>query len=183
MERTGDPADLTIGEFYEHILESFRRLTPAMSTARQVTAPLASMVVKVVDDVARAIGIITREGEGSDGPADTGTYDLAHYYRFAEIIEGKHLVQDPATGDLRVRHADRLRHARWGVADGTGPRGWLRARHDRRPRGPAAAARVRTSPTRGSSTCCKRCGSPMADRAPCGTPSTPCLSSRSTPNR
>jgi hypothetical protein len=99
MERTDDPADLTIGAFYEHILESFRRLTPPMSTARQVTAPLASMVVKGVDDVARAIGIITREGEGSDGPADTGAYNLAHYYRFAEIIEGKHLVQDPATGD------------------------------------------------------------------------------------
>jgi hypothetical protein len=99
MERGDDADELTIGEFYEHILQSFRRLTPAMSTDRQVTAPLASMVVKDVDDVARAIGIITREGEGSDGPADTGSYNLAHYYRFAEIIEGKRLVQDPATGD------------------------------------------------------------------------------------
>jgi hypothetical protein len=98
-ERADDPVELTIGEFYEHILESFRRLTPPMSTARQVTAPLASMVVKDVDDVARAIGIITREGEGSDGPADTGAYNLAHYYRFAEIIEGKQLVQDPNSGD------------------------------------------------------------------------------------
>lgn len=98
-ERTDDATDVTIGEFYEHILESFRRLTPPISTARQVTAPLASMVVTDVDGVARAIGIITREGEGSDGPADTGSYNLAHYYRFAEIIEGKQLVQDPSTQD------------------------------------------------------------------------------------
>lgn len=99
IERADAPADRTIGEFYEHILESFRRLTPAMSTAHQVTAPLATMVVKDVDDVARAIGIIMREGEGSDGPADTGAYNLAHYYRFAEIMEGKKLVQNESTGD------------------------------------------------------------------------------------
>lgn len=99
-EETGhDEADFTIGEFYDQIVESFRRLQPDQTNKRQVTAPLASMVITTVDDVEKAVSRIQNEGEGSSGPADTGAYNLAHYYRFAEIIELKRLVQDPKTGD------------------------------------------------------------------------------------
>lgn len=93
----GEDKEETIGEFYDHIVAAFRRNSFEQSTDRQITAPLASMVVKDPDDVERAVGKIQREGEGSDGPADTGPYNLAHYYRFAEIIELKQLVYDPAT--------------------------------------------------------------------------------------
>lgn len=94
-----DPPDYTIGELYDHIEAAFLELAPEQSTHRQVTAPLASMVVANPQDAARAIAIIKREGEGSEGPADTGPYNLAHYYRFAEILERRQLVRDPETGD------------------------------------------------------------------------------------
>lgn len=90
--------DVTIGEMYEHTRQSFHRLQPPLSTEQQITGPLAWMVVRNLDEIDRAIGVITRQGEGSDGPVDTGVDDLAHYYRFAEMLERKKLVYD-ATSD------------------------------------------------------------------------------------
>ena len=182
QEQTDDRTDYTIGEFYGHILETFQRLTPTQSTTRQVTAPLASMVVKNVDDVARAISIIQREGEGSDGPADTGPYNLAHYYRFAEIIELKQLVQDQQTGDYAfVTPIDFDFDADvWPMAPV--PEGGYVLDTIADDEAAASAARVQPWPTRGSSTCCRRCGSRTTDRPPCGTPSRRCSSWRSTPS-
>lgn len=91
---TPEKGDATIGEMYDHTRESFHRLNPTMSTEHQITGPLAWMVVRNLDEVDKAIGTITQQGEGSDGPADTGSDDLAHYYRFAEMIEKKQLVYD-----------------------------------------------------------------------------------------
>jgi hypothetical protein len=98
---TDDPApedgDVTIGEMYEHTRQSFHRLEPTLSTEHQITGPLAWMVVRNLDEVDRAIGTITRQGEGSGGPVDTSTDDLAHYYRFAEMLERKKLVYNAKT--------------------------------------------------------------------------------------
>lgn len=92
-----DEHEQTIGEFYDQILKSFKRLKPTLSTDRQVTGPLAWMVVNSIEDVEKAIMIIKDQGEGSEGPADTGADDLAHYYRFAELKEGKRLVYNEET--------------------------------------------------------------------------------------
>jgi hypothetical protein len=89
--------DLTIGELYDQILESFKRNAPVLSTNRQITGPLAWMVMQNQDDVTKAIETISHQGEGSGGPVVAYLTGLAHYYRFAEIIELKQLVYDKET--------------------------------------------------------------------------------------
>jgi hypothetical protein len=93
-----DRDDITIGELYDGILAAFQRQTPALSTERQITGPLAWFVVKDLGDVERAIETIETQGEGSVGSPDSGAGNHAHYYRFAEILERKKLVQDAGTG-------------------------------------------------------------------------------------
>lgn len=93
-----DP-DKTIGVFYDEIRNAFHCLNPKLSTDNQVSGPLAWRVVKNLDDVNRAIGIIKHQGEGSwGGPAEGWGDALAHFYRFAEMKERKKLVRDPKTG-------------------------------------------------------------------------------------
>lgn len=87
---------LPIGELYDEILAAFKAYKPKLSTDRQVTGPLAWMVVTNLEEVEKAITTIKDQGEGSAGPPDTSPGDLAHYYRFAEIIEGKELVCNEA---------------------------------------------------------------------------------------
>ena len=118
--------DLTIGQMYDELLQSFMRQRPEMSTDHQITGPLAWMVVRHVDEVARAIGIIQRQGEGSSGPMDTGADDLAHYYRFAEMAERKKLEQAEAGGPFEFKTPIDLDYARdvWPV--GTVPAGGWR---------------------------------------------------------
>ncbi len=49
-----------------------------------------------LDAVRDAIALIKRQGEGSkDSPEDTGPDDLAHYYRFKEIADGKKINGEP----------------------------------------------------------------------------------------
>ena len=90
-------ADLTIGELYDQILESFKRNAPVLLTNRQITGPLAWTVMQNQDDVTKAIETISHQGEGSGGPVNAYLTGLAHYYRFAEIIELKQLVYDKGT--------------------------------------------------------------------------------------
>jgi hypothetical protein len=118
---TDDPeteGDLTIGAMYEHTLRAFKRLQPEMSTDHQITGPLAWMVVKHMDDVSRAINIIMHQGEGSDGPPDTGPDNLAHYYRFAEMLERKKLELDADSGRYAFKTPIDLDYARdvWPIA-------------------------------------------------------------------
>jgi hypothetical protein len=85
----------TIGAFYTAIQEAFERLNPALNEAKQIAGPLALTKLKSLDDVRDAIKLIKRQGEGSkDSPEDTGPGDLAHYYRFKEIADGKKLNGD-----------------------------------------------------------------------------------------
>ena len=82
----------TIGDFYHAILEAFRTLNPPLSTDRQVSGPLAHMVMVDLAAVEAAIGVIVDQGEGSEAsPAVQHTDELAHYYRFLEVRHRRRL--------------------------------------------------------------------------------------------
>jgi len=91
----------TIGQFYLAIKEAIVKLGNAIFTGDpklQVTGWFPSGELFPVTDVqtaTRAIDIIIEQGEGtSTTPVDVdGEY--AHYYRFAQVVEGRHLVVDP----------------------------------------------------------------------------------------
>lgn len=76
----------TIGAFYEAIRQEFRTLQPKLSTERQVSGPLAYIVMADLDAVETAINLIVNQGEGSEAsPEVKRTHEMAHYYRFLEI--------------------------------------------------------------------------------------------------
>lgn len=90
---------LSIGLFYEELLNTFRSTAPDLSTARQLRQRVgADMLTPVttLDDVERAIDIIREQGEGtSSTPEDApGDDHVAHYYAFAEIYHGRRLREE-----------------------------------------------------------------------------------------
>lgn len=88
----------TIGQFYLAIREAILKLGDSIFTGDpklQVTGWFGSRELFPITDAqsaARAIDLIIEQGEGtSKTPVDVdGEY--AHYYRFAQIVEGRHLV-------------------------------------------------------------------------------------------
>jgi hypothetical protein len=93
----------TIGAFYSAIQNAFERLQPVLSQERQLERPSLGLIkITSLDEVQQKIQLIKRQGEGSKmSPEDTGPNDLAHYYRFAEIYQGKKLRKDSVTGMWR----------------------------------------------------------------------------------
>jgi Ferritin-like len=82
----------TIGAFYQAVLSEFQTIKPELSTERQVTGPLAYIVMTNLDAVEAAIRLILDQGEGSEvSPEVARTHELAHYYRFLEIKHRKRL--------------------------------------------------------------------------------------------
>ncbi len=80
----------SIGEFYDAILDTFKKLNPKLATDRQITGPLACMVMEDLNSVESAINIIKDQGEGSEvSPIVEHTHELAHYYRFLEVRKGR----------------------------------------------------------------------------------------------
>jgi rubrerythrin len=97
----------TIGTFYAQISKSIGELGEGIFTgdpAKQVSQGFAAVEVTSVTDVAsaqHAIEIIVEQGEGTNtSPVDPEGRpgDLAHYYRFQEIAEGRQLVPNPHAG-------------------------------------------------------------------------------------
>jgi rubrerythrin len=97
----------TIGAFYAKISEAIGKLGEDIFTgdpADQVTQGFAAVEVIPVTDVAsarKAIDIIVEQGEGTrTSPVDPDGRpgNLAHYYRFWEIAEGRQLVRNPRAG-------------------------------------------------------------------------------------
>ncbi len=95
---------LTIGRFYEAIEEQLRAagesIFNAGHTGFQVYGGVALPEVIPVNDLASAsaaIKAIVEQGEGTTSSplGDAAGDELAHYYRFAEIKEGKKLVSAP----------------------------------------------------------------------------------------
>jgi hypothetical protein len=82
----------TIGNFYDAVLETFQRVKPQLTAAKQLVNndPVVGLfLINTLDDVRRAITEIKQQGEGTDkSPLVPGsmTGELAHYYKFAEIL-------------------------------------------------------------------------------------------------
>jgi hypothetical protein len=91
----------TIGEFYYSIERAVDELGEHVFTgdpARQVGPELmgGSISVTDVDSANAAINTIIAQGEGtsiSPGESDLDDADLAHYYRFMQVHEGRRLVR------------------------------------------------------------------------------------------
>jgi hypothetical protein len=90
----------TIGEFYDAIAEAFKTIEPALDTSGQVIGPRTGWAIDSQHAVKRAINTIKEQGEGSSGKAtDYDPSDFSHYYRFAEIAEGRKIVLVPGKTD------------------------------------------------------------------------------------
>jgi Ferritin-like len=96
---TGEP--LTIGQFYRQIRTTLVALGEDAFTGRrhhQVTTNLLPGAIPVtgVASACRAIDTIIDQGEGTlTTPLEVVGGDLAHYYRFAEIVRGRRLIRFP----------------------------------------------------------------------------------------
>jgi hypothetical protein len=102
------PPEQTIGMFYTRISETLATLERKRRTtiftgdpARQMASGFAAVEVVPVTDLASAqaaIETIIEQGEGtSQSPLDAEG-DLAHYWRFAEIVNGRELTPNPHAG-------------------------------------------------------------------------------------
>ena len=91
----------TIGEFYDAIAAAFRELKPALTPAGQVIGPRTGWAMISLELVQRAINTIKEQGEGSSGqsPVDFDPSDWSHYYRFAEVYNGREIVPVPGHKD------------------------------------------------------------------------------------
>jgi hypothetical protein len=101
----------TIGKFYEAIGTVIQAQPETIFTGnKQLTKPMgpyAQKLFKILSkaDALKAIDLIKEQGEGTTASPRDPTIggspneeDLAHYYRFMELVKGKKIVQDPATG-------------------------------------------------------------------------------------
>jgi hypothetical protein len=87
----------TIGEFYDAIRDVFRAHSPRISMERQlVSKPVHLNQLSDLPAVLRAIKQIKEQGEGTDQSPFEEDFDpkeLAHYYRFMQIVVGKQIVK------------------------------------------------------------------------------------------
>jgi hypothetical protein len=102
-----DPAadePLTIGQFYRRIRTTLVSLGEGAFTGKrhhQVTTDLLPGAISVtgVTSACQAIDTIIDQGEGTlISPLEVVGTDVAHYYRFAEIVHGRRLIRNPAAG-------------------------------------------------------------------------------------
>ncbi len=104
----------TIGQLYDAILAWFTALNPPLCATNQVTRSIdvpdpdqpggdgtiteSLKLLTTPDDVVAAINTIKEQGEGTSSGPDAPQYDapegeLAHYYRFGEIANGRQYVE------------------------------------------------------------------------------------------
>jgi hypothetical protein len=83
---TFPPEDVTIGEFYEELLQGLKRLDPPLDARRQIAGPFTWFVMTKPRDVEQAIRLIMAQGEGASGvPFPKYKHHLSHYYRFKAL--------------------------------------------------------------------------------------------------
>lgn len=106
LTAVGQPQYHTIGEFYEALKQKIIEIAPDQlpgDPAKQVTSPFfeADVLFKILtkEDAARAIDIIVEQGEGTVTSPIDFEGEIAHYYRFEEIYEGRALVKDPTAAN------------------------------------------------------------------------------------
>jgi hypothetical protein len=88
---------VTIGEFYNKILQDFQNLNPPLNTNRQIERNFGFgrlFKIDTPDKFAEAIRIINLQGEGSGASPEEADGDLAHFYRFGEVFHGRRYVKD-----------------------------------------------------------------------------------------
>jgi hypothetical protein len=88
----------TIGAFYSAILAAFEGLSASSITGARQRSSLGVGVfpIKSIEDARRAIAQIQRQGEGTAASPFSNNDDpteLAHYYRFKEIVKGHRLKE------------------------------------------------------------------------------------------
>ena len=89
-------APVTIGAFYAAIRAQLPDAAFVGDPSRQVIDPLMPELVGIVDaqSAIAAIDFIVEQGEGTTTSPLEGD-EIAHYYRFNEIVHGHHLVPVP----------------------------------------------------------------------------------------
>lgn len=98
----GEP--LTIGQFYRIVRATLVAVGEGAFTGKrhhQVTGDLlpGAIAVTGVASACQAIDTIIDQGEGTlASPLEVVGTDVAHYYRFAEIVHGRRLIRNPAAG-------------------------------------------------------------------------------------
>lgn len=100
-ESLSDTRKYTIGWFYDEILAALTRLSSDESIKfsnvdKQVcewSGTGTLFAIKSLEDAERAIMEIKDQGEGTSKDPNDNDKELAHYYKFAEIVEGRHLVK------------------------------------------------------------------------------------------
>ncbi|RAJ04247.1 ferritin-like protein [Chitinophaga skermanii] len=93
----------TIGEFYGALAKKIDELAPDImpgDPAKQVVAnnyfpPDELFAIRTKQDAIAAIDIIVEQGEGTSTEPVDMYGEVAHYYRFKEIVMGKKLIKDP----------------------------------------------------------------------------------------
>jgi Ferritin-like len=96
---------VTIGWFYDQIIAALEALSASGAISfghqdRQVknwTGPGQLYVIKSLDDAKKAITEIKDQGEGTTHNPSDGDGELAHYYKFAEIVAGRHIERTGKT--------------------------------------------------------------------------------------
>ncbi len=96
------PTFKTIGEFYIALQNKIDELAPKILPGdkdRQVTSDFfpSNLLYPILtkEDAINAIGIIIEQGEGtSTSPADAQG-EIAHYYRFNELVVGRTCIKNP----------------------------------------------------------------------------------------
>jgi hypothetical protein len=95
------PEYATIGEFYQAIKDKLIDLGPGVITgdpSRQVADPRwypadQLFPILTLPDAIRAIDIIVSQGEGTTTSPIDESGQVAHYYRFGELVYGRRLVK------------------------------------------------------------------------------------------
>jgi hypothetical protein len=94
------PQYATIGKFYQAVLEKLQDLGPGAfkgDPARQLggTQWFSGMLMPITDlaSATQGVNTIVVQGEGTSQTPQDASGDLAHYYRFSQIVEGRCLVQ------------------------------------------------------------------------------------------
>jgi rubrerythrin len=90
----------TIGEFYADVRARLEMISKTQeifhARAHQVEDLAGAFPVRSLADALRAIDMIVQQGEGTAAsPLQGGGSELAHFYRFEEIVKGASLVSDP----------------------------------------------------------------------------------------
>jgi hypothetical protein len=102
IARRPHPDQTTIGDFYAAVIDKIRELGSdafQSPSAAQVTTPFFPQLEPITDadSAVRGLQLIVEQGEGTraspfEGPVGS---QLAHFYRFAEIVHGAKLIADP----------------------------------------------------------------------------------------